>query len=142
VLLGRVPWQERIGHDDRTGLFYFVATGPSLSFPALIDRRAEECPIGQMKAAFDYVIIDSPPVMRVADAMVLARFADSIMLVVAAKRTRQRTVAEALRRLFIVTKPIGIVLTNTAEQKDVYAGYRRRARRHRSHTHGKLGRLR
>jgi succinoglycan biosynthesis transport protein ExoP len=129
VLSGEVPWRERIGHDDRTGLFYFVAASPSSSFPGLMDKLGEEGPIGQMKAAFDCVIIDSPPVMRVADAAVLARFVDSIVLVVAAKRTRQRTVAEALRRLFIVSKPIGIVLTNSTEQQDVYTGYGRRARR-------------
>jgi hypothetical protein len=42
-------------------------------------------------------------------------------------------VAEALRRLFMSAKPVGIVLTNTNEQpadEDIYAGYGpRRSRR-------------
>jgi capsular exopolysaccharide synthesis family protein len=130
VLSGKVPWDERIGRDERTGLYYFVA-GHGGGFPALIEQHADEGPIAELKAAFDYVIIDSPPVMRVADATVLARYVDSIMLIVSAKRTRQHTVAEALRRLFIAGKPVGIVLTNTVEQpseEDVYAGYRPRGR--------------
>lgn len=131
VLSGKVPWDERVGRDDRTGLYYFIATGPRTGFPALVEQHADVSPIDQIRAAFDYVIIDSPPIMRVADATVLARFVDSVILTVAARRTRQRTVAEALRRLFIAAKPLGIVLTNTAEQpseEDVYAGYRPRRR--------------
>jgi capsular exopolysaccharide synthesis family protein len=131
VLSGKVSWRDRVGHDDRTGLYYFVAAGPGGGFPAQLEQHADEGPIEQMKAAFDYVIIDSPPVMRVADATVLARFVDTVVLVVAAKRTRQRIVAEALRRLFMAAKPLGIVLTNTAEQpseEDVYSGYGPRSR--------------
>jgi succinoglycan biosynthesis transport protein ExoP len=131
VLSGKVAWQDRIGFDERSGLYYLVASGPSTSFPVLLEQPAQKGPIEQMKAAFDYVIIDSPPVLRVADATVLASFVDSVVLVVAAKRTRQRAIAEALRRLFTVGKPIGIVLTNTAEQpseEDVYAGYKPRRR--------------
>jgi polysaccharide biosynthesis transport protein len=85
-----------------------------------------------MKAAFDYVIIDSPPVMRVADATVFARFADIVVLVVAAKRTRRRMVAEALRRLSMAAKPVGLVLTNTKAKpsdEDIYAGYGSSVRR-------------
>jgi Mrp family chromosome partitioning ATPase len=84
-----------------------------------------------MRTAFDYIIIDSPPVMRVADATVFACFVDTVVLVVAAKRTRRRTVAEALRRLSIAAKPLGIVLTNATVQpaeEDVYAGYGARDR--------------
>jgi capsular exopolysaccharide synthesis family protein len=126
VLSGRVPWQQQIGRDDRTGLYYFVAAGTGARFLPLLEQPIDQGPIAQMKSTFDFVIIDSPPVMRVADATVLARVADTIMFVVAARRTRQRTVIEGLRRLLVAAKPVGIVLTNTDEQpsaEDVYAGY-------------------
>ena len=126
VLSGRIPWQDRIGRDDQTGLYYFVISGSGAGFPARLEQQLDDGPIKQMKAVFDYIIIDSPPVMRVVDATVFARFADVVMLVVAAKRTRRRMVAEALRRLSIAAKPIGLVLTNTKAQpsdEDIYAGY-------------------
>ncbi|HWB51566.1 MAG TPA: polysaccharide biosynthesis tyrosine autokinase [Stellaceae bacterium] len=132
VLSGTTPWQDRIGRDELTGLYYFVAAGRGNGFPARLEQQFDAKPIEQMRAAFDYIIIDSPPVMRVADATVFARFADIVVLVVAAKRTRRRAVAEALRRLFMAAKPVGIVLTNTSEQpseEDIYAGYGRRAQR-------------
>ena len=124
--MGKTPWQDRIGRDDQTGLYYFAAAGAGAGFPAHLEQHSEESPIKQMRAAFDYIIIDSPPVMRVADATVFARFADTVVLVVAAKRTRRRTVAEALRRLSMAAKPVGLVLTNTKVQpsdEDIYAGY-------------------
>jgi capsular exopolysaccharide synthesis family protein len=126
VLMGKIPWQDRIGRDDQTGLYYFVAAGTGAGFPARLEQHSDESPIKQMRAAFDYIIIDSPPVMRVADATVFARFADTVVLVVAAKRTRRRTVAEALRRLSMAARPIGLVLTNTKVQpsdEDIYSGY-------------------
>jgi capsular exopolysaccharide synthesis family protein len=126
VLSGKVAWQDRIGHDSRTGLYYVVATGRRAGFPTRLEQLMDDSPIKQLRTAFDYVIIDSPPVMRVADATVLARFVDTVILVVAARRTRQRTVAEALRRMLAVARPIGIVLTNITGQpaeEDVYAGY-------------------
>jgi Mrp family chromosome partitioning ATPase len=131
VLSGKIPWQDRIVRDDQTGLFYFVASGSGGGFPAHLEQLLDENPIEQMKAALDYIIIDSPPVMRVADATVFARFVDMVVLVVAAKRTSRRTVAEALRRLSIAAKPLGIVLTNTKEHpsdEDIYAGYDSRGR--------------
>jgi polysaccharide biosynthesis transport protein len=126
VLSGKIPWQDRIGRDDQTGLYYFAANGSGAGFPAHLEQHLNENPIEQMRTAFDYIIIDSAPVMRVADATVFARFVDTVVLVVEAKRTRRRTVAEALRRLSMAAKPLGIVLTNTKGQpsdEDIYAGY-------------------
>jgi polysaccharide biosynthesis transport protein len=108
-----------------------VAASSRADFPARLEQRLEENPIEQMKTAFDYIIIDTPPVMRVPDATVFARFVDTVVVVVAAKRTRRRTVAEALRRLSIAAKPLGIVLTNASVQpaeEDIYAGYDARDR--------------
>jgi polysaccharide biosynthesis transport protein len=132
VLSGQVPWGNRVGRDDRTGLYYFISNGAGAGFSALVEQHIDQAPMEQIKSAFDYVIIDSPPVLRVADATVLARIVDTIVFVVAAKRTRQRTVVEGLRRLLVAGKPLGVVLTNTGEQpseEDVYAGYPRARRR-------------
>lgn len=137
-LSGKIPWQERIGRDERTGLYYFAAAGSGAGFPARLEQQLDGGPIEQMKAAFDYIILDSPPVMRVADATVFARFADILVLVVAAKRTRRRMVAEAPRRLSMAAKPVGLVLANTKTQptdEDIYAGYWSSARERWAATH-------
>jgi succinoglycan biosynthesis transport protein ExoP len=127
VLSGSVPWQDCVRREETSGMYYLITPHRGDGFPSTIEQQGTDGLFGQMKTAFDYVVIDSPPVMPVADATVLARFADTILLVVAAKRTRQRVIAEALRRLKIAGKPVGFVLTKSAKRhvnEDVYAGYR------------------
>lgn len=51
------------------------------------------------KVQFDAIIIDSPPVMVVADAAVLARSADVVLHVIRWGRTRRSTVLDAVNRL-------------------------------------------
>jgi Mrp family chromosome partitioning ATPase len=58
---------------------------------------------------FDVVIIDSPP-LPVADALVLASYADAIVLIVAAGETKTRQVEWATELLRHVAAPRGIVL--------------------------------
>ncbi|HEX2680814.1 MAG TPA: AAA family ATPase, partial [Candidatus Dormibacteraeota bacterium] len=128
ILAGRIPWQDWIRRDEKSGLHYLVVADGGSGAPAIIEKHMQEGPIDQMRDAFDYIIIDSPPVMRVADATVFARFVDTVVVVVTARRTRQRVLGEALRRLVIAAKPVGIVLTKTASrqraEEDVYTGYR------------------
>jgi polysaccharide biosynthesis transport protein len=51
------------------------------------------------KAQFDVIVIDSPPVLVVADAAVLARFADVVLHVIRWGRTRRSTVLDAISRM-------------------------------------------
>lgn len=48
---------------------------------------------------FDIVIIDSPPVIGLADALLLSRLAEATMLVVSAKKPTRKAVQSALKRL-------------------------------------------
>jgi len=50
------------------------------------------------KAQFDTIVIDSPPAMVVADAAILARFADVVLHVVRWGRTRRTTVLDSIDR--------------------------------------------
>jgi succinoglycan biosynthesis transport protein ExoP len=51
------------------------------------------------KAQFDAIVIDSPPAMVVADAAILARFADVVLHVVRWGRTRRSTVLGSIDRM-------------------------------------------
>lgn len=62
------------------------------------DRMKER--IAELRSAFDYVLIDAPPLNSCADAMVFGRLADGVVLVLEANVTRRETalrVAEKLR---------------------------------------------
>jgi Mrp family chromosome partitioning ATPase len=62
------------------------------------DRMKER--IAELRSAFDYVLIDAPPLNSYADAMVFGRLADGVVLVLEANATRREAalrVAESLR---------------------------------------------
>ena len=123
----KVEWRDYIRSDEASGLHSLLLQDPRASFSALLERVDFGGFINQLRTVYDYIVIDSPPVMRVADAALLTRFVDAVVVAVAARRTRQRRVAEAVRRLSVSPpKNIGLVLINVAGRKadsDIYSGY-------------------
>ncbi len=53
----------------------------------------------EARAAYDYVILDTPPLLPVSDCRILERWVDGFLVVVAANRTPRKAVEDALRTL-------------------------------------------
>jgi Mrp family chromosome partitioning ATPase len=71
----------------------------------------------------DLVLIDTPPVLPVADTLVIGRMASGALMVVEARKTAVTTVAKAKDLLIRnQTRLLGIVL-NKFQQRDAGAGY-------------------
>jgi Mrp family chromosome partitioning ATPase len=69
--------------------------------------------IAAQRAAFDYVLIDAPPLLRFADATLVGRRSDGVVLVVEAEVTERRALVRARRQLAHAEVPvIGVVLNN------------------------------
>jgi receptor protein-tyrosine kinase len=63
------------------------------------------------REAFDYVIVDAPPCLEFADARIMARYAEELLLVVRAIYTDRRTVQTAVNRLRFDGIPVmGVIL--------------------------------
>jgi len=60
------------------------------------------------RAQYDYVIVDTPPLVSVPDSRVLAKWVDGFLIVVAAHRTPRKLVEEALN-LLEASKIVGMV---------------------------------
>ena len=87
-----------------------LLAGPALAetFERLLDQ-------------FDHVVVDGPPVLGLADAPLIASYAEATMFVVAAKNTHTRTARISLRRLADVHANIlGAVLTKFDAKKVGY----------------------
>lgn len=71
--------------------------------------------------AFDVILIDSPPVLPVTDPLVLAQYADGVILVADARRTGLADVREAWQRLDQVGAPVvGTVLNGADVVENAY----------------------
>jgi polysaccharide biosynthesis transport protein len=60
---------------------------------------------------FDYVLVDAPPCLEFADARIMGRYAEELLLVVRANCTDRRTVQAAVQRLRLDGLPLmGVIL--------------------------------
>ena len=82
------------------------------------ERLAEM--IAGLRQYFDFILIDSPPVLPFADARLLANHADAVVLVVRAGMAQYETVEKAIEAL-PAGKILGVVLNDAELTKE--AGY-------------------
>lgn len=71
----------------------------------------------QLREHFDFIIIDSPPLMPFADARLLANHADAVMMVVRAELAPYETVAKAIESL-PAERVLGVVLNGAPHLED------------------------
>jgi len=104
-----------------------LVSGPLPPNPAdLLQSERMSDILARLGAEADVVIIDSPPVLAVADAMSLASKADAVILVVANGSTRVGSMRQAVLSLRRAMKPIlGVVLNKVPREARAYYQYDR-----------------
>jgi tyrosine-protein kinase len=70
---------------------------------------------------YDVVVIDCPPVLPVTDALVLARMADTTLLVTSANKTSKRSLTRAVELLRQVDAPLSGAVLNSASADDTFS---------------------
>ena len=68
------------------------------------------------------MLIDSPPVLPVSDAMIISGLADITLLVCAADRTSTRDITRAVEQLRQVEAPLAGAILNGAGPESAYGG--------------------
>jgi capsular exopolysaccharide synthesis family protein len=75
---------------------------------------------------YDFVLIDSPPVLAVTDSVILSRYVDGVVLIVRAASTPRRVVKDAKNRLTHVgARVLGLVLNDVNIHGGDYYYYNR-----------------
>jgi capsular exopolysaccharide synthesis family protein len=106
---------------------YVLPSGPLPPTPSeLLGSERMSKLISRLHTLADVLLFDSPPILAVTDAAVLASHADGVLLVVESGRTPKEEARKALHSLQSVgARVLGTVLTQCkAEGRDYY--YRRR----------------
>jgi len=99
----------------------FSGDGEDRAYEVLASPALESLLV-QARRAYDYVIIDTPPVLALVDTGVLGRVVDGFIVVVAANRTPRKVLAEALRQLQ-PWKILGLVFNGDDRPLTPYYGY-------------------
>ena len=126
VLLGEATVDEALQRVPGETDLFVLTSGPCPPYPSsLLASDRPRAVIDQLRATGAMIIIDSPPVLPVADALQLSHLTDALILVAKAGTTRRREIAGALDRIHQVGAPlIGTVLNAVrAEDDDLDDGY-------------------
>jgi tyrosine-protein kinase Etk/Wzc len=89
-----------------------LPAGSTPTYPAeLLGSERMRTLVRAWSASYDYVLIDSPPVLAVTDALILGRLADTTLLVAQHGRSTQRSLERAYQTLHDVEgRDVGIVV--------------------------------
>lgn len=124
VVAGEVNFKDIIQVDEATGL-HILPGGmiPPNPLELLSSDRFTKA-IGVFEKFYDRIVIDSPPVQAVSDALVLSKYAKAVVYVIEADKTHEQIVKNGLKRLLQHGAPIaGIVLNKVDVARAEKYGY-------------------
>lgn len=119
----------------------YTAEGGECSFDVISSGRNPPNPIellssgrmekalAELRKSYDHIILDLPPVGEVSDALVAAKMADGILLVVRQNYCNRNALSSAIEQFrFVEARVLGVVLNGTTESTNGYGkkyrGYR------------------
>ena len=104
---------------------WIIPSGPRPANPAeLLGSPECRAALDRLNETFDLVIIDTPPVVAVTDAVVLANDVDGVILVIKSFKVARDLVLQAKRQLVDVdARLIGVILNNFDIQRKSYGYY-------------------
>jgi len=99
VLGGSVEWQDAIQRSEKGG-FDVLTCGPQPSHPVeLLMNERFQTVMSRIDKAYDIVIVDTPPVLAVTDALLVARAAATTLLVARFGKTSVKEIENCRKRL-------------------------------------------
>jgi len=114
VLEGRGGWRDAVGKDPASPLHLLLADAPrEASYRVLEGHQLQNL---LRDAAEDYrlIVLDAPAIATAPDALLLARHADAVVLVVAAGVTGEAAVKDAVDRLRLASTAQVVAVLNRA----------------------------
>lgn len=122
-LTGRDQLKNIVQQSDQPKL-HVVPAGPTPSNPPeLLGGERMGRLLRELAKKADVVIIDTPPVLAVSDALALTPMLDASILVVRAGKTNRERLREAMRVLGGVGAPVVGLVFNAVGERDGYYGY-------------------
>lgn len=121
VLLGHKTLDECLEYHEQLGIWVLSAGIEVSGTTALthVDRLSEL--IQGLREKFEYIVLDSPPLLPVAEAMMIVRMADVVVHVIRARSTPRDVVANAIKMIG-QERAVAVVL-NGVEAKDTPYSY-------------------
>ncbi len=124
VLTRQLTLEEAISTTAQEKL-WVLSSGPIPPNPSeLLGSKNMQVLLEQAKEEYDVIVIDTPPVLAVTDAQILANLADGVVLVVSSGKTERDSAKKAKELLESAkAKILGVVLNNKKAEESHYYYY-------------------
>ncbi len=129
VLTGKTPLEDAITQVAAVPSLHILPAGPIAPMPAeLLGSLQMQRLIEGLRSKYDFILIDTPPVLTVTDAAVLVSISDGVVLVLRYAQASRNVVARASEILLRSgAHLLGVVLNAVDLQSSDYAEYYGRA---------------
>lgn len=122
LLKGQLPYDQAVRATSIRGLSILSAGQRPEKASELLGSERLRTVLHQLKQRFDYVLLDTPPVIAISDASMLGALSDGIVLVVRLGSTPRYLVEQAYNLLESMGgNVLGTCLTGSGEEQPSYA---------------------
>lgn len=124
-LTSETDFREALQRHPNIESLKLLPAGPNAPNPAeLLGSKRFASLLEELRRHFDFIFIDSPPVLSISDALSLAPLADGNVLVLRSKSTSKRMLRGCLARMRASNSlPLGIVLNALDVRTAAYSDY-------------------
>ncbi|MDR3742408.1 MAG: polysaccharide biosynthesis tyrosine autokinase [Terracidiphilus sp.] len=124
-LTGGMDFRKAVRNHPGIESLFLLPAGPHPPNPSeLIGSAHFGNVLSEIKKEFDYIFIDSPPVLYVTDAQILSSYADGYVMIARAGKTTKRALLRALNLMNTAgASALGIVVNALSATQASYAGY-------------------
>lgn len=124
-LAGKVELQDAIYSTNIPNGFFLPLSRPIANPAILLENERFSSMTKQCREIFDFILIDTPPLGRVADALKIATHVDGTVMVVRSGQTPRKVVEDAMGQLQRTGTPLLGLVLNRVEAKQKGSYYRR-----------------
>lgn len=117
-LTGKAPLEQVLEIDAESDLHYITAGSKTPNPPELLQSEAMHKLLDLLGATYDLVLLDSPPLMAVSDALLLLRRCDKTIYAVRWEKTKRQTAIAGVRQAYDAGGDLaGVLLTQVNARK-------------------------
>ena len=123
-MAGERELDEVLVHNEEAALWYLPVKRQTANPTDLLGSQKMKLLFGQLRERFDFIVLDSAPLLGVTDTKVVSRFADKVLFVMQWDKTSKDTAVNALAHMREARGNVaGVVLTQVDVRKHAQYGY-------------------
>jgi exopolysaccharide transport family protein len=124
VLQRKIGWRHAVQVDERSGAVFLPISDAPLDGSNVFDLPTMDALLAELRNEFDLVILDTAPVLAIAETRTLATKADAVLFLVRWRKTAMQASNAAIRQLEAVGAVVaGVALTQVDVREQARSGY-------------------